>query len=63
MTMPDVEASSGFATWSGTSFAGPVLAAEIARALVHDPDLATIDKATSIARGRRAVELVHGRTP
>jgi len=25
--------------------------------------LATIDKATSIARGRRAVELVHGRTP
>jgi len=63
-TTPDPDAyASGFATWSGTSFAGPVLAAEIARAIVHDPDLATIDKATSIARGRRAVELVHGRTP
>jgi len=31
--------------------------------LIHDPDLVTIDKATCVARGRRAVELVHGRTP
>jgi subtilisin family serine protease len=61
-TTPDPDAyASGFATWSGTSFAGPVLAGEIARALVSDPDLTTIDRGACVARGRRAITTVHGR--
>jgi subtilisin family serine protease len=61
-TTPDPDAYlSGFATWSGTSFAGPVLAGEIAKALVLDPDLTSIDRAAFIARGHRAVAAVHGR--
>jgi len=45
----------GFAAWSGTSFAGPVLAGEVAAALARDADLATVDKAAAVARGRRAM--------
>lgn len=60
---PDPDAyASGFATWSGTSFAGPVLAADIARALLDDPDLTTLDRDTFVARGRRAVTAVKGET-
>ena len=61
---PDPDAyASGFATWSGTSFAGPVLAAEIARALLDEQDLTTLDRDTFVARGRRAVAAVKGETP
>jgi len=61
-TTPDPDMyTSGFATWSGTSFAGPVLAGEIARAVVHDPELTAIGQAACIGRGRRAVATAHGR--
>jgi hypothetical protein len=44
----------GFGTWSGTSFAGPVLAAKIAQKL-WDGDLTSTDGAQALARGWAAV--------
>jgi subtilisin family serine protease len=53
---PDIDLyASGFATWSGTSFAGPVLAGEIARAILADGDLTTLTQAAFLSRGQRAV--------
>jgi subtilisin family serine protease len=46
--------SSGFAVWSGTSFAGPVLAGEIAGQLGRG-DLSAIDVGTAVGRGWAAV--------
>lgn len=55
-TTPDPDDfRSGFCTWSGTSFAAPVLAGELAAAIAADPDVATVERAAAIARGRRAM--------
>lgn len=48
----------GFCTWSGTSFAAPVLAGQIAAALATDDTLPTVDQGAAVARGRRAVKAV-----
>jgi len=48
----------GFATWSGTSFAAPVLAGEIAAAIAARDDVAAIDRATAVARGRACMSAV-----
>jgi subtilisin family serine protease len=46
----------GFATWSGTSFAAPILAAEIAQFLWESKELDTSDPAAMLGRGWSAVE-------
>jgi subtilisin family serine protease len=49
--------SCGFGTWSGTSFAGPILAGEIAQALIDNPKepLGSADQAAAVRRGWSAV--------
>jgi hypothetical protein len=46
--------ASGFAVWSGTSFAGPVLAGEIAAQLCR-VDLSAVDAGAAVSRGWAAV--------
>ena len=46
----------GFSTWSGTSFAAPVLAAEVARCLWESKELDTSDPASMLSRGWSALE-------
>lgn len=46
----------GFATWSGTSFAAPILAAELAKSLWQTKGLDTSDKASMLDRGWSALE-------
>jgi subtilisin family serine protease len=46
---------SGFCTWSGTSFAAPVLAGQVAAALVEDPSLPDMSIRAAVARGRAAM--------
>jgi subtilisin family serine protease len=46
----------GFSTWSGTSFAAPILAAELARSLWESQSLDTSDKATMLTRAWSALE-------
>jgi hypothetical protein len=52
--------TSGFALWSGTSFAAPMLAGKVAAALVDSmPAPGTVeDRAAAVARGWSAVEQV-----
>ena len=45
----------GFATWSGTSFAAPVLACEIAKSLLSQGMLDDPDVSTAVNCGWRAV--------
>jgi subtilisin family serine protease len=45
----------GFATWSGTSFAAPVLAGEIAQRLIEGGTLDDCDVSTAVDRGWQAV--------
>ncbi|HUG86197.1 MAG TPA: S8 family serine peptidase, partial [Euzebya sp.] len=47
--------SGGFGIWSGTSFAAPILAAQVARRLVDTPDLADVSVAAMVRRGQKAV--------
>ena len=47
--------SAGFAVWDGTSFAAPLAAAEIAKALFHSGDLATVDRDTVVKRAWTAL--------
>ena len=49
--------SSGFGTWSGTSFAAPVLAGELAQAMVYGKcgSLTDLDVAATVNRGWAAV--------
>ena len=47
--------SSGFGIWSGTSFAAPVLAAEVATHLVAQGDLDDTSAASMVDRGWAAV--------
>jgi hypothetical protein len=49
--------SSGFGTWSGTSFAAPILAGEIAQALIDDcaAVMSQPDAADAIARSWSAI--------
>ena len=46
---------SGFCTWSGTSFAAPVLAGQIAAQLAADPTLPDLTITAAVARGRAAM--------
>jgi subtilisin family serine protease len=46
--------SSGFGVWSGTSFAGPVLAGQLAAQLCQ-VDLTAVDRASAVGRGWAAV--------
>ncbi|HEY0166845.1 MAG TPA: S8/S53 family peptidase [Jatrophihabitans sp.] len=48
----------GFSTWSGTSFAAPILAAELAKVLWESKSLDTSDAATMLDRGWSALELL-----
>jgi len=51
---------SGFATWSGTSFAAPVLAGQLAENLRKQRNWGTVTKAAAVTRGWQAVtKLVH----
>jgi subtilisin family serine protease len=56
-TMDPDDFSGGFGTWSGTSFAAPLLAAEIAQSLVDGQcgSLDELDREHSVARGWKAV--------
>ena len=45
----------GFGAWSGTSFAGPVLAGQLAARLAADPTLPDVDVQAGVARAWRAV--------
>jgi subtilisin family serine protease len=47
--------ASGFGTWSGTSFAAPILAGELAATIFEQGDLDAIDPASCVARGWHAV--------
>lgn len=62
-TIDPEDFSGGFATWSGTSFAGPVLAAQLAARLVADDGLAEVDPAAAVKRGWSAVTAELGWTP
>ena len=52
--------TSGFATWSGTSFAAPVLAGQLAHQLAaqYDGGNATLDAPAAVERARTAIEIV-----
>jgi subtilisin family serine protease len=50
----------GFATWSGTSFAAPILAGEIAQFLFGTNELNTLTAADMVVRGCKAVETLTG---
>ncbi|WP_033261612.1 S8 family serine peptidase [Amycolatopsis vancoresmycina] len=47
--------SAGFAVWDGTSFAAPLAAAELGKALLHSGDLATADRETVVKRAWTAL--------
>ncbi len=47
--------SGGFGTWSGTSFAAPVLAGQLARQLALDPAPSSVGRIQAVARGWSAV--------
>ncbi|MGB6020870.1 MAG: S8/S53 family peptidase, partial [Ornithinimicrobium sp.] len=47
--------SGGFGTWSGTSFAAPVLAGQLARRLAQDPAPSSIARTEAVERGWKAV--------
>lgn len=48
----------GFGTWSGTSFAAPILAGELAEQLIRRGDLDKCDQQAAVDRGWAAVEAV-----
>jgi hypothetical protein len=47
--------SAGFAVWDGTSFAAPLAAAELGKALLQSGDLATVDRETVVKRAWTAL--------
>ncbi|MEV6831457.1 S8/S53 family peptidase [Amycolatopsis sp. NPDC051102] len=47
--------SAGFAVWDGTSFAAPLAAAELGKALLQSGDLATADRETGVKRAWAAL--------
>ncbi|MET8852658.1 S8 family serine peptidase [Amycolatopsis sp. NPDC004625] len=47
--------SAGFAVWDGTSFAAPLAAAELGKALLQSGDLATADRETGVKRAWTAL--------
>jgi subtilisin family serine protease len=63
-TLDPDDFSSGFGTWSGTSFAAPILAGEIARELAHGVfgEMSGVDAASMVERGWSAVTK-HTHTP
>jgi subtilisin family serine protease len=50
----------GFATWSGTSFAAPILAGQVAQQALSAGDLDSIDVASAVARGWTALTSATG---
>jgi len=54
--------ASGFGIWSGTSFAAPVLAGEIAAHLFDHSDLDDVSPAAAVDRGWAAIEAEVGWT-
>lgn len=49
--------AAGFGIWSGTSFAAPLLAGQIAATLLRDmPDDEDAARSTSVERGWKAIE-------
>jgi hypothetical protein len=57
-TMDPDDFSSGFGVWSGTSFAAPILAAEVAATLVSRTDLTDVDCAVMTTRAASALDEV-----
>ena len=47
--------SAGFAVWDGTSFAAPLAAAELGKALLQSGDLAMVDRETVVKRAWAAL--------
>ncbi len=62
-TMDPDDYTSGFATWSGTSFATPVLAAEVAAELVGAADLDDTDDLVMRRRAIKTLRTCFGRNP
>jgi subtilisin family serine protease len=54
-TLDPDDFSSGFGTWSGTSFSAPVLAGEIASALLAQGSLDTLTREAAVGRGWEAL--------
>jgi subtilisin family serine protease len=57
-TIDDDDFTGGFAVWSGTSFAAPVLGAEVAGAMLQLASERTWDRSRWLERGWSAVERV-----
>jgi hypothetical protein len=57
-TIDDDDFTGGFAVWSGTSFAAPVLAAEVATAMLELSGERAWDRSQWLERGWSAVERV-----
>ena len=51
----DPDAFTGFGTWSGTSFAAPVMAGELLRLIRDDPGLGNVDPGSCAQRVRSAL--------
>ena len=47
--------SGGFGTWSGTSFAAPLLAGQLARHIAADSAVTSVDRSAAVGRGWAAV--------
>jgi len=54
-TMDPDDFSSGFGVWSGTSFATPIMAADVAAALVDCADLDDVGQAAMVTRASAAL--------
>jgi subtilisin family serine protease len=64
-TMDPDDFSAGFGTWSGTSFAAPVLAGELAQAMAggNCGSMLDLDVSSTVARGWAAVSACTAYTP
>jgi hypothetical protein len=51
----DPDNFTGFGTWSGTSFAAPIMAGSASKLITGDPNLADVSAAAGTARARAAL--------